>query len=306
MNNKVFTVIIVVMLAFLMSAMAAFLLWPSEIPERMEPTEQMECQSDVEAADPTEEIGIQDMDLLLNPMSNVVKPTFRPVDRKVLACKIEQIIAEKGLFENEYFVYREYETQQTADFGDSVALQAPVNATEPQNHSHSAEHEEHTEVEPEEIPSNNGEDSFEEPDPEPTEAEKPAGAASEIWYRMKSYGWSDVVCAGIMGNIMAEVGGQSFEIAYWLDINGYYGMCMWNKSYNPGVVGRDLYGQVDYIYETIQGQFKSYGLPYDGFLALQDPGEAAIQFAKAYERCTSASYNVRKSNAAKAYDEFAR
>ena len=31
--------------------------------------------------------------------------------------------------------------------------------------------------------------------------------ATQIWRYMKAQGWNDYVCAGIMGNIMAEVGG---------------------------------------------------------------------------------------------------
>ena len=53
-------------------------------------------------------------------------------------------------------------------------------------------------------------------------------AATQIWRYMKAQGWNDYVCAGIMGNIMAEVGGQTLDIRYTLSSSGYYGMCQWN------------------------------------------------------------------------------
>lgn len=136
-----------------------------------------------------------------------------------------------------------------------------------------------------------------------------AEAAEVIWNRLKSYGWSDTVCAGILGNIMAEVGGQSFDILYSLDVSGYYGICMWYKEYSPDVVGRDLYGQCDYIRDSIQSQFdycgELFGWTMEDFFSLESPEEAALAFAKVYERCTSASYAIRQVNARKAYERFA-
>ena len=37
---------------------------------------------------------------------------------------------------------------------------------------------------------------------------------------------------------------------------------------------------------------------------MEDETEAAIAFAKCYERCSSVSYEVRKTNATKAYNYF--
>ena len=42
--------------------------------------------------------------------------------------------------------------------------------------------------------------------------------ATEVWLYMKDLGWSDSVCAGIMGNMMSEVGGKTLK----LDPNLYY------------------------------------------------------------------------------------
>ena len=39
--------------------------------------------------------------------------------------------------------------------------------------------------------------------------------ATEAWIAMKNLGWSDTVCAGIMGNLMAETGGTGTLYLDW-------------------------------------------------------------------------------------------
>ena len=135
-------------------------------------------------------------------------------------------------------------------------------------------------------------------------------AATEIWLYMKDLGWNDYVCAGIMGNLMAEVGGQTLDIQYWLQGNGYYGMCQWNKAYRSGVWGADLAGQCDFLRDTIKYEIDTFGYAYkkgfnlDSFLALSNERDAALAFAKCYERCGSGTYTIRQNNAEKAYDYF--
>lgn len=67
-------------------------------------------------------------------------------------------------------------------------------------------------------------------------------AATAIWLYMKDLGWNDYVCAGVMGNIMAEVGGGTLDVKYWVaGGNGwFYGMCQWSKYYCPEVYGVEL------------------------------------------------------------------
>lgn len=135
-------------------------------------------------------------------------------------------------------------------------------------------------------------------------------AATQIWRYMKDLGWNDYVCAGIMGNLMAEVGGQTLDIQYWLKGNGYYGMCQWNKAYCEGVWGADLAGQCDFLRDTIKYEIDTFGYAYkkgfnlDSFLALSNERDAALAFAKCYERCGSGTYTIRQNNAEKAYDYF--
>ena len=136
--------------------------------------------------------------------------------------------------------------------------------------------------------------------------------ATQIWNYMKNLGWSDAVCAGIMGNMMAEVGGQTLDLSRWsyYSNGSYYGVCQWSRQYYPSVIGRDIEGQCDFLRDTIRKEINTYGsnyasgMNYEKFLQLDDPQDVALCFAKAYERCGSGSYGVRQSNAVKAYQYF--
>ena len=134
-------------------------------------------------------------------------------------------------------------------------------------------------------------------------------AATQIWRYMKNLGWNDYVCAGIMGNLMAEVGGQTLDIQYRLQGNGYYGMCQWNKAYS-NIWGAGLETQCDYLKNTIKYEIDTFGYAYrkgfnlDSFLAMSNERDAALAFAKCYERCGSSTYTIRQNNAEKAYNYF--
>ena len=134
-------------------------------------------------------------------------------------------------------------------------------------------------------------------------------AATQIWRYMKAQGWNDYVCAGIMGNIMAEVGGQTLNIRYTLSSGSYYGMCQWSRGYSQ-VWGAGLETQCDFLRDTIKYEFDTYGSKYqkgfnfNSFLNMTDAQQAALAFAKSYERCGSGSYGVRQKNAVKAYNYF--
>lgn len=136
--------------------------------------------------------------------------------------------------------------------------------------------------------------------------------ATKVWLYMKDLGWSDAVCAGIMGNLMAEVGGQTLNIDHTLYSSGglYYGMCQWHGRYYGQIHGAGLTEQCDFLRDTIKKELNTYGyiyrsgMNYENFLNLTSPSEVALCFAKSYERCGSGSYNVRQSNAEKAYNYF--
>ncbi len=133
--------------------------------------------------------------------------------------------------------------------------------------------------------------------------------ATTIWRYMKDLGWNDYICAGILGNIMAETGGQTLNINYTSASKSYYGICQWNKAYS-NIWGAGLISQCDYLRDTIKYEFDTFGKVYqkgfnfNSFLDLTDERVAALAFAKVYERCASGSYKIRQSNAVIAYNYF--
>lgn len=139
--------------------------------------------------------------------------------------------------------------------------------------------------------------------------------AAYIWHYMRfTLGWNEYVCAGVMGNLMAEVGGQDFKLkvdAYGHHSKDYYGICQWYSAFYPQVQGADLDTQLQFLKDTVEYEFKHYGklykkgFTYQDFLALEDEQAAALAFAKIYERCGSSSHKQRQINAEKAYAYFA-
>lgn len=133
--------------------------------------------------------------------------------------------------------------------------------------------------------------------------------ATYIWSYLKGLDYSNQVCAGILGNIMAEVGSNTLNIDTTLETKTYYGMCQWNKKIYPDVYGVSLYKQCEYLRFTIKNEFDMFGysyykgFSYDDFLTL-DIKDSALAFAKCYERCSSSSYRVRQENAIIAYNYF--
>ena len=138
--------------------------------------------------------------------------------------------------------------------------------------------------------------------------------ATQVWRYMKEeLGWNDYVCAGVMGNMMAEVGGQTLNLQPYLYGHSganYYGLCQWSSRYYPSIQGADVDTQLDFLASTVKKELDTYGylfrsgLDYEAFCNLTDAEDAAMAFAKAYERCGSGSYGVRQRNAIKAYNYF--
>lgn len=144
--------------------------------------------------------------------------------------------------------------------------------------------------------------------------------ATQIWFYMKeNFGWSDIVCAGIMGNIMAEIGGGSAEGALgfgdkWkIDKASGMGMFQWTAGRRKEI--KTIYGntptieqQLDFMYNELYGsngvtkQVKSNEL--EAILNADTPEKVAANFAQYFERCASFSYTPRKNYARFAYDYF--
>ena len=138
------------------------------------------------------------------------------------------------------------------------------------------------------------------------EAEYPE--ATQIWTYLKNLGYNDYVCAGILGNIMAEAGGNTLNIQPLVQ-GGFYGICQWNQAYSE-VWGASLEEQLDFLRDTIKYELDTFGYAYGkdfnygAFLQLTDEKDAALAFSKCYERNAPSSYNVRQVNATKALEYF--
>lgn len=136
--------------------------------------------------------------------------------------------------------------------------------------------------------------------------------ASHVWQTMKSYGWNDAVCAGIMANMMAECGGNTLYLQPTIvSYNGlFYGLCQWQQGYWQ-VWYEDTDGQLAFLRDTIEFEMDTYGsnyswfgFGYDEFLAIENPEDAAEAFLKCYERGSTSTLSQRKENANLAYEYF--
>lgn len=131
-------------------------------------------------------------------------------------------------------------------------------------------------------------------------------ASFVIWSKLQSYGWSNEVCAGILGNLQCENGtfdpqreGCGYGICQWT--NGrYYSLINTYGSYPT------LENEVDYLkWEIENGQFMNIGgYSLETFFAAASPEEAALQFATCFERCGPYSYDTRQSFARNWYSMY--
>ena len=139
--------------------------------------------------------------------------------------------------------------------------------------------------------------------------------AQIVWDALIDYGLSPEVASGIMGNIMAEVGGQTLDFSEWRywSRGTHYGICQWGGGRKQDLLnnfGPDLKDQVKFLLYELEREMNSYGyiyktgFGYDKFIAMTDVEQAALAFAKSYERCSSKYYNIRMTNAKKAYNYF--
>lgn len=118
---------------------------------------------------------------------------------------------------------------------------------------------------------------------------------------------NNYVCAGILGNLMAETGGQTLNIEWDIGTD-YYGICQWSLYYNPEIEGANLEEQLEYLKSNIKSEFQTFGylykenFDYDDFVELKNVEAAALAFAKCYERCHHDYYIIRQENAEVAYE----
>lgn len=139
--------------------------------------------------------------------------------------------------------------------------------------------------------------------------------ADQIWNYLTNKGLSDIVTAGIIGNMMRECGGDTLNLDW--NIYGsyagdtYYGLCQWNLRYAPSIRGASISKQLDYLMGSIESEFKTFGsnyasgFNYTKFKQMTSYSEAAAAFAACYERCGyENNYQKRRANAKVAYDTY--
>jgi hypothetical protein len=136
--------------------------------------------------------------------------------------------------------------------------------------------------------------------------------ATAVWkYLIEAMGCNEYVAAGIIGNMMAECGGQTLSLNWSArNATGHYGLCQWSTGFTK-VQGADLQGQLDFMAESFPQQIDRWGdicykddFTYEDFMALEDAEEAAYAFCVIYERPGPGSYNQRKENAKIALEYF--
>lgn len=140
--------------------------------------------------------------------------------------------------------------------------------------------------------------------------------ATFVWQSLLNDGFSREAAAGILGNMMTECGGRNGKLlglkpeAY----NPYEhggGLCGWLYQYYPTAQGATLEQQYELLMNTIQRQFSRHGnlykkgFTYEDFITMTDPEQAALAFAKIYERCASYTYSRRMERANIAYMYYA-
>ena len=138
--------------------------------------------------------------------------------------------------------------------------------------------------------------------------------ATEAWLYMKNeFGWSDIVCAGIMGNLMRETGGDTLQLNADSSGNSGLGLIQWIGQRRRDIVNEygsqptveqqmifmrdELYGMNGVVQQVTDQQRER-------ILNADSPEECAAEFARWFERPAETSYSRREANAARAYKYF--
>ena len=136
--------------------------------------------------------------------------------------------------------------------------------------------------------------------------------ATRVWlYMTQNFGWTDEICAGIMGNIMAEIGGGTLDFSDW-NHDSPYGMFQWLGSRKIEL--KEIYGdeptieeQLEFMYDELYGtdgvtqQVEDWQR--EKILASTNPKQVAKYFCIWFER-PGDSGTIRQTYASRAYQYF--
>lgn len=139
--------------------------------------------------------------------------------------------------------------------------------------------------------------------------------ATQAWLYMKNeLGFSDIVCAGIMGNMMAECGGcWTSDLDWDVHSSSGFGMIQWlggRKQQLFSIYGSNpsVENQLDFVKDELYGtngvtkQVTDSQL--DKIINAETPEDCAYAFACYYERCGEGHRWVRRDYARRAYEYF--
>ena len=162
----------------------------------------------------------------------------------------------------------------------------------------------------------------------PPAVTKPAAAPSKlptgnypeaqlIWDTMISWGWTPETCAGIIGNMMAEIGGGTLDLSDWNSNGGCgYGLIQWTGGRRSLLKSRygsypNIEQQLIFMRDELFGTNNTRQQVSSSVLnkimntsGNETPESIAFCFASNYERCAS-QYRARRQGYARiAYDYF--
>lgn len=136
--------------------------------------------------------------------------------------------------------------------------------------------------------------------------------ATKVFQYFMQKGFTREAACAIIGNMMIETSGGTLDLKpnIYSKSGNYYGLCQWSLKYYPESEELSFEQQLDYLFETMPWEFNTFGwlykkgFGYEDFIKMTDTKEAALAFAKVYERCGPASHELRKEAAEKAYTYF--
>ena len=139
--------------------------------------------------------------------------------------------------------------------------------------------------------------------------------ATQVWLYMKEeFGWSDTVCAGIIGNMMAECGGCWTQDLDWdVSSSSGYGMIQWlggrkQQLFNIYGSSPSIEDQLNFIKDELYGTNGVTKQVTDSqlnkIMNADSPEDCAYAFACYFERCGEGHRWVRRDYARRAYEYF--
>jgi hypothetical protein len=136
--------------------------------------------------------------------------------------------------------------------------------------------------------------------------------ATKVFEYFMQRGFTKEATCAIIGNMMIETSGGTLDLKpdIYSASGNYYGLCQWSLRYYPETEGLTFRHQLNYLFSTMPWEFNTFGwlyeddFNYEDFIKMTDVKEAALAFAKGYERCGQASYGLRQKAAEKAYNYF--